>query len=286
MSGGDSWRDRAGRFSPFKAVVLAFILLPGLFLALRWGLRDLGPRPYDVAIHELGSWALRLLVATLAVTPLRRLLRWPRLIAVRRMLGVASACYATLHLALFAVDLKLDLAVILAEMVKRIYLVVGSAALLGLLALAATSTDGMVRRLGGKAWQRLHRLVYPLAALGLLHFAMQSKIDVTQPILLAGMLCLALACRLVPADPGRSGSVRVAALAVACAVAMAGCEALWHAAATGVEAGLVLSANLRPDAGLRPAWSVLATGLAVAAAVAWRARVATAPASAAAPSRA
>lgn len=279
------WRDRAGHFSPLKAAILALVLAPGLVLALRWMLRDLGPRPYDVAIHELGSWAIRLLIATLAVTPLRRLLRWPSLIAIRRMLGVSSACYAVLHLALFAVDLKLDLALILAEMVKRIYLVVGSVALLGLLALAATSTDRMVRRMGGKAWQRLHRLVYPLTALGLLHFAMQSKIDVTQPVLLAGMLCLALACRLAPAAPGRSGALHVAALAAASAAATAGCEALWHALATGVDARLVLQANLLPDAGPRPAWWVAATGFALALAVAWRARVA-APVAAGAAARA
>ena len=119
------WTDHAGRFSALKAAVLAFALYPALWLALRWGLADLGPRPLTEAIHRSGDWAVRFLVFSLAVTPARAVLDWPRILLVRRILGVAAAMYALLHLLLYVADQKWNLWTVASEIVLRFYLTVG-----------------------------------------------------------------------------------------------------------------------------------------------------------------
>ena len=116
-----------------------------LSLSLGW----LEPRPFNEAIHQFGLWTIRLIFLALAVTPLRQILQWPRLILVRRMIGVAAFAYAITHLTLYTADQMFDLAKVASEIVHRIYLTIGFTAVLGLSALAATSTDGMIRRLGG-----------------------------------------------------------------------------------------------------------------------------------------
>src|SRR6266849_5410790 len=123
----------------------------------------LQPQPYTAAIREIGLWTIRLIFIALAITPLRGVLQWSRLILVRRMIGVAAFAYALTHLSLYTADQMFDLVKVASEIVSRIYLTIGFAAVIGLSALAATSTDGMIRRLGGRNWQRLHRLVYLIA---------------------------------------------------------------------------------------------------------------------------
>ncbi|MBN9020909.1 MAG: sulfoxide reductase heme-binding subunit YedZ, partial [Rhizobiales bacterium] len=177
------WNDRAGRFAPLKATVLVLLFLPVLHLLYRTLTGDLGARPLTEAIHVLGDWTIYLLLFTLAITPARRLLDWPKLIQVRRMVGLAALFYIILHFGLYVVDSRLDLVFVAKEIVLRVYLLIGFVALLGLVALGATSTDGMIKRLGAIRWNRLHRLIYVITALALLHYFMQSKIDVTQPVL-------------------------------------------------------------------------------------------------------
>ena len=131
------------------------------------------------------------------MTPARRLFNAPKLINMRRTLGLAAFCYAMLHLALYFVQEKFDLAKIASEIALRIYLTIGFVALIGLIALAATSTDGMIKRLGGERWNRLHRIVYAIAILGIIHFLMQTKLDITESVMVAGFLLLAAR---LPAD--------------------------------------------------------------------------------------
>ena len=151
------WLDRRGRVSPLRLATLILLLLP-LVKAL-YDANEIyhGARPLNDMIHRAGFWALVFLGVTLAVTPLRRIARYGNLIEVRRMLGVGTFCYIAAHLTLYIADQSFDLGKVAHEITHRWYLIVGGTAWLGLAALAMTSTDGMVRRLGGLRWRRLHQ---------------------------------------------------------------------------------------------------------------------------------
>ena len=144
------WQDYSGRLSPLKLAVFIALFLPGLWTAFAFGMGWLQPRPFTEAIHQVGLWMLRFLFIALAITPLRQIVQWPRLILVRRMVGVAAFTYGLAHISLYLADLKFDFAKAATEIALRIYLTIGFTALLGLTALAATSTDAMVRRLGAR----------------------------------------------------------------------------------------------------------------------------------------
>jgi sulfoxide reductase heme-binding subunit YedZ len=252
-------RDPAGRLSPLKAACLALCLYPLLLLAGRWGLRDLGGRPITEAIHVAGDWTVRFLILTLAVTPARPVLDWPRVLLLRRMLGVTTACYALLHLALYMLDSKWDLWFVAKEIVLRIYLTIGFIALLGLVALAVTSTDGWQKRLRAR-WKQLHSLVFPIAVLGLLHFYMQSKSNVGDAVIYSGYFFWLLLWRRLP-RPQQGRLIWLPALAVGAALLTAAAEALWYGLMTRLSGWRVLAANLNIDVELRPAVLVLLAGL-------------------------
>ncbi|MEZ5830372.1 MAG: protein-methionine-sulfoxide reductase heme-binding subunit MsrQ [Dongiaceae bacterium] len=259
--------------SAFKTLVFALLLLPGIYVG--WQLATHGyARPYILANHDLGLWAIRLLFVTLAVTPFRQSLGLPKLILVRRMVGVSAFCYAFAHFTFYALDKSLQLSVVASEIVLRYYLTIGFAGLMILLALAATSTDGMVRRLGGKKWVALHRLVYAAGTLAVIHFFIQSKADVTEPFVMGGMFLWLMLWRVASrrglVRGGAVSLVTLVALALACAAASAGAEALYYHLKTGVDLMRVLATNWSFAIGLRPAWVVGGAGLAVAAAAALR----------------
>ena len=248
------WRDPAGRFSWLKIAVLLVLLWPGLNLILRTLAHDLGGRPITEVTHVTGDWAVRFLLATLAVTPLRAVLDWPRVVILRRMLGVGSACYAGAHFLIYCFDQKWNLYVVASEIVLRFYLTIGFVTLLGLLVLAITSTDGWQKRLRQR-WKKLHRLVFPIALLALLHYFLQSKADVTAAVFAAGVFAWLGLWRLAPRRmQGRIWLIM--GLAAVAPVATALVEGLWYATATGVRASRVLLANLDP-AMMRPSAEVL-----------------------------
>src|SRR5438094_4694154 len=174
-------RERSGRWSPVKIVAFVAAILPALWLAYQAAADELGARPVTEAIHQAGDWALRFLLITLAITPAQRILHYPRLVA-RRTLGVASAAYAGLHLSLYVIDQHFDWFKVASEIVLRFYLLIGAIALTGLIALVSTSTDATVRRLGARRWNALHRVVYAVALLGSVHFFIQSKLEIYQPV--------------------------------------------------------------------------------------------------------
>jgi len=182
------WFDRSGRISTLKLVVFLAIFAPCAWTLLSYELGTLGPRPLIEAIHQTGLWAIRFLVISLAITPLRRALQWPRLVLVRRMVGVATFGYATLHLALYIIDQAFDWRLVASEIVTRFYLTIGVLALMSLSVLAATSTDVMIRRLSGRRWRRVHQSVYVIAVLALVHYFIQSKLNVAEPTVIAGLL--------------------------------------------------------------------------------------------------
>jgi sulfoxide reductase heme-binding subunit YedZ len=155
----------------------------------------LGAEPVTAIEHELGLWALRLLLVTLAITPLRVLSGQAVLLRFRRMLGLYAFAYASLHLAAYLVlDLRGYWAQIFEEIVKRPYITVGFAAWLLLLPLAITSTKGWIKRLG-RNWARLHKLVYAIGALAVLHFWWLVKSDIREPLLYAAILAVLLGWR-------------------------------------------------------------------------------------------
>lgn len=194
-------RRASGSLVAAKALVHLLALTPLAILAWqfvdvwRTGSDALGADPVAEIEHRLGLWALRLLLATLAITPLRQLTGQPVLARFRRMLGLYAFAYATLHFtAYLALDLRGYWSLVFEEIAERPYITVGFAAWLLLVPLALTSTTGWIRRLG-RNWARLHRLVYAIAALAVLHFWWVVKTDVREPLLYAGILAVLLGWR-------------------------------------------------------------------------------------------
>lgn len=263
------WKERNGRFSPLKAVVFAALFVPAIWILWQAATGGLNPKPVTELIHRSGDWGLRLLLISLLVTPLRKIAQWPQLISVRRMLGVAAFAYLFAHLALYVVDQKFDILHVASEIVLRFYLTIGFVALLGLAALTATSTDAMIRRLGAANWNRLHKIVYGLSVLAIFHFYLQSKADVSEPVMMTGfflelMIYRALIKRSVPLW----GSVLGAGVGGVALTALA--EATWYAVRRHVDFWDVLSANIDPDMFPRPSAYVLLAG--IVALLVWGAR--------------
>ena len=184
----------------YKPLVFAAALAPLVWLicgALGWFGASLGADPVKKLEHELGKTALNLLLITLSVTPLRTLSGNPHLVRVRRMLGLFAFTYVLLHFTVYLLlDLELNWRMVGSEIIKRPFITLGLLALLLLVPLAVTSTNRMMRRLG-RDWQRLHRLIYLIAVLGVWHFYWQVKRDVREPLLYAGILAALLLFRLV-----------------------------------------------------------------------------------------
>jgi methionine sulfoxide reductase heme-binding subunit len=182
-------------FRIVKAAVFVLAAAPAVVLAVDGVRGTLTADPIKEITHRTGWWAITLLMATLAVTPVRRLTGWNRLVQVRRMLGLFAFCYTVLHLLAYVVlDLFFAFDILLEDVMERPYITVGFAAFLILLALAVTSTQGWIRRLG-RRWQQLHRLVYVAAVLGVVHFYWQVKADTREPLIYAGILVVLLAAR-------------------------------------------------------------------------------------------
>lgn len=268
------WLDRRGRLSLLRVSVLAFLLTPLTKGLYNWDEIFHGARPLNELIHRTGFWALVFLGVTLAVTPIRRIIRYGQLIDVRRMLGVGTFCYAVAHLSLYVADQSFDLSKVVHEISHRVYLIIGFSAFLGLAALAATSTDGMVRRLGGQRWRRLHQIVYIIALLVLIHYFQQTKADVTVPIFVASLFGWLLSYRLLAWWQGRAelSSVSLLGLSIAVAIVTFVGEAVGVGIAFGVSPLRVLGVAFDFNAGIRPGWQVLAAGLFVVLIDAVRAR--------------
>lgn len=185
----------------FKPAVFLAAAVPGLWLARRAWTGDLGVDPVTTLMHTSGRDALLLLLATLAVTPLRRLTGWNRIQSVRRMLGLWTFFYALAHLSMYLVFNQLcysfatcEFASIWDDVVKRKFIFAGMAAFAVLLALALTSTTGWIRRLG-RNWVRLHRLIYVAGGAAIIHFVWKEKSDYSEPAKWGAVLAVLLALR-------------------------------------------------------------------------------------------
>ena len=193
-------RDRLWRGGVFLACAL-----PLLTLAWWTAAGDLGVNPIETIVRFLGDWTLWLLLLTLALTPLRHLTGSSRWARHRRMIGLWAFTYGVLHVTAYMVlDVGLHGPTLVDDLTGRPFIMVGMAALLTLVPLAVTSTQGMARRLGGRAWRRLHRLVYLAGILGAAHHALMVKADITDPMIAIALLVMLLGTRVTRWLTGRS----------------------------------------------------------------------------------
>jgi sulfoxide reductase heme-binding subunit YedZ len=257
-----------------KGVALLLVMLPGVMIAADFAQGMLGAKPITEIIHRSGDWAIRLLFVSLLITPLRQVLKAHKLISVRRIIGVAAFCYIAIHLVGYTADEMFNLRKVASEILLRYYLTIGFVGLVGLALLAATSTDGMVRRLGGKRWKRLHRLAYLIGLIAVVHFFMQTKLNVSEPTVMAGLYAWLMLYRAWEEFVSRKSVTTLwtlILLSILSALITVVGEWAYYAVFTGIDASLVLQANLTTMGGLRPAWIVLAITLLVPlAAAVWR----------------
>ena len=244
-----------------RLATLVALCLPAVDLAWRWYTGDLDPRSVTLATHATGDWAVAFLLVSLALTPARTIFDWSPLIHIRRRVGVAAALYAVAHLMIYVLDQKWNLIVVATEIVKRFYLTIGFVALLALVALAITSTNGWQKQLK-RNWKRLHWLVYPAVALALLHFFIQSKVKIGEAAFAAGLFVWLMLWRVLPVRL-RTGFAGLFLLAAAATLITAGFEASWYGLVNGIDPMRVLAANLDPELVPRPAQKVLAVSLLV-----------------------
>jgi len=181
-----------------KPGVFAGGLVPLVVLLWKTVHRTLGADAVAIGLNQLGYLALVFLISALACTPVKLVTGWTWPIRIRRMLGLFAAFYATLHFTTYvAIDQQFDWRVLLADITKRNFIIVGFLAYLLLLPLAATSTDASVRRLGFKRWKAVHRLAYVAGVLAVIHFIWRVKIDVTEPVVWAVILGVGFAIRII-----------------------------------------------------------------------------------------
>ncbi len=202
---------RLRRFLLQKAPVVLACLAPIAWLAWAAVEGRLGANPISEITKETGTWTLRFVVLTLAITPVRKLTGWNLLVRYRRMLGLFAFFYGTLHFVTYVwLDQFFDLASITKDVLKRPFITVGFAAFLLMAPLALTSTTGWIRRLGGKRWQALHRLIYATAVLGVVHYWWLVKADISRPLAYGAIVATLLAARLAlrgKAKPASRGVV-------------------------------------------------------------------------------
>ena len=262
------WRDARGRLSALRIAALVLLLLPiALAFTAPWTSEEFNARPFNDLTHRAGYWALMFVIISLAITPLRRIARYGALVDVRRMIGVGAFCYAVAHILFNIMHEKFNVAKVATEIVLRLYLTIGFIGFLGLTALAVTSTDGMMRRLGGRRWQKLHQLIYVIVLLALIHFFQQTKLNIWWPTLIAGLVGWLLGYRImVRFTSEQPSALMLLGLTVAVTALTFICEAIGIAIGFNTSPWLVLQTafDVYPETfDIRPGWLVLAAGLAV-----------------------
>ncbi len=266
------WQDRSGRFSWLKAVALLLEAAPAAWIAFALLDHRLGARPITEAIHQTGLWSICFVMLGLLVTPARALFQWPRLMLVRRQLGLAALFYAMAHVVLYSWDQGWHMQAVSTEILRRFYLEVGLVALVGLAVLGVTSTDRALRRLGA-VWKRLHKLIYGLAAVALLHYFLQAKADVAEATLVAGLFIWLSGWRLLPSGLDRE-PLPLLGLSLGATALTVGLEYTWYALATRIPPLRAVVAEADVAYGPHPAGQVLLVCLALtlAAALSWAGR--------------
>lgn len=192
-----------------KPLVFATCCVPAAWLLYRTFQGELGVNPLETLTNETGIWTLRLLVATVAITPIRWLTKWNPIITLRRMIGLFAFFYGTIHFFIyFLFDRSLQFDGLWEDVALRPYITVGFTAFVLMIPLAITSTAGWIRRLGGRRWNLLHRLVYVSVMGGVLHYWWKVKLDVTNPVIYAAIVGVLLGWRVVKALNKREARAR------------------------------------------------------------------------------
>lgn len=257
------WRDRRGRIAPLRVAALLLLLLPVAILTYAYASHGAPARLWNDLVHRSGYWALIFILVSLAITPLRRSGRFSGLLETRRLIGVGAFVYATAHIALYVTDEKFDLVKVALEIVRRLYLTIGLIAWLGLFALAVTSNDTMVKRLGAARWRRLHQITYVVAFLSLIHFFQQTKADFTLPATISGLFGWLMVYRLVTWRRREPSTLTLFVMTIAVATLTFLGEAFGIALWYKVSPMTVLNTVFDFDLAVRPGWYVLGAGLAV-----------------------
>ena len=265
------WTDRAGRTSWLKLATFLALIAPAVWMLAELRFGWLSPRPAADLVKESGDWAMRVLIVSLAVTPLRYVARFNKFILIRRMVGLAALFYTLGHIAIWCVDMNYEWLKIAMEMFLRSFLTVGTAATLIMVALGVTSNDWSIQKLGAQRWNSLHTWTYLAAVLSLLHYFMEVRLDATEASLMTGFFVLLMAFRTVRRH-ATPGLINLSAMAVLCGLATALIEAAYYKISTSVGVWRVLSANLDFSYTIRPAWWVLGVGVLIAVFAHLRAR--------------
>ena len=185
-------------FPQLKALLFFACLIPLLRLVWMSYAGELGANPIELITRSLGTWTLVFLLITLFITPLRQLSGWSWIIKLRRMAGLFAFFYALLHFITYIwLDQFFDMSSIVKDVIKRPFITIGFTAFILLIPLAITSTNAMMKKMGGKNWQLLHKLVYLIAIFAVIHYWWLVKKDITQPLIYAGLLAVLLAYRII-----------------------------------------------------------------------------------------
>jgi len=256
-------QDRKGSFSPLKTATLLVMILPAAWTLYQYAIGNFGLFPLAGFTYWSGVWATALLILTLYVTPARVILRWNRLIAIRRMIGVTALAYSVAHLVIYFGLRFWDFSFIANEVVTRISLIVASVSLIGLIALGATSFDAAIRRMGAKGWDRLHNLNYILTGLALLHYLLSPGFYTGQYVM-AGMFFWLMAWRLMNRRGLGASPTALATLALGTTVFTALFEAGWMWSYHGFPPAETLGYNIHPLLGIPATWINLGLALALA----------------------
>jgi methionine sulfoxide reductase heme-binding subunit len=267
------WQDRRRRFSWLKGVTFALMVgLAARFFWQAYGVHDYGMFPIALGGMTFwsGAWATVMLLAALAATPAAKLLRWPAVIDVRRMIGVTALLYTLGHVVIYFALRMWNFTFILNEVATQLSLILATLSTVGLIALGVTSTDGSIRRMGAANWQRLHNLTYIISALALLHVVL-ARGTYTEQYTLTGVFVWLMVWRLLARRGRATDPVALVLLTVGCAVFTALLEAGFLFVRRGYELSWTLGNNFNPemiDVFVPPAWQVLVMGLAFALAAA------------------
>jgi methionine sulfoxide reductase heme-binding subunit len=259
------WQDRRREFSWLKASTFALMFAPAIWLVYQVETEQFGPVPLGGMTYWSGLWATSLLLLALAITPAMTILRWSRLIIVRRMIGVTALVYTFAHIIIYFALRFWNFASIAYEMVTRISLILAIIATVGLIALGATSLDAAIARMGAKGWNQLHNTVYIITALALVHYLL-SPDSYPEQFLTSGMFFWLMVWRLLNRRELGTDVKALAILAVASSLFAAILEAGWLWAYHGYEPIGTLRNNFILDLGVPPSWQLLVLGLLIAVA--------------------
>jgi methionine sulfoxide reductase heme-binding subunit len=272
------WQDRNRRFSRLKAIALALMFVPAIWLLDQIATERFGPVPLGGMTYWSGLWALAFLMTALAVTPALTIFRWGRLIAVRRMIGVTALAYTLAHIVIYFALRFWNFASIAHEMVTRISLILATIATIGMIALGATSLDAAVRRMGAQGWQKLHNAIYAISGLAVVHYLLSPDIYPEQ-YLMSGIFFWLIGWRVLNRYGLGTSAGPLALLAVASCLFTALLEAGWIWAYQDYEPSEILSIYFTLALGIPPMWKILGLGLLIALGAAGRQALRLKPAS-------